>query len=451
MPSTYSPLLRIQLITTGEQSGTWGATTNTNFEDILEQAIAGTAEINVTSGNVTLTEINGLEDQSRASALRVTGTPGVSRNIIAPALSHNYVIANGSNAVVVLKTSSSTGLTIPVGQVYLAYYDPVSLDFRMVGQAVASTNTANTLVLRDASGNFAAGVITATGITNTGNTTLGDAAGDTLTVNATPTFNVAVPATSGGTGLTSYAVGDVIFASTSTALSKLADVATGNALLSGGVGVAPAYGKVGLTTHVSGTLPVANGGTGVTSSTGTGNVVLSASPTLTGTPIAPTASPGTNTTQIATTAFVTNVAGSLGTISSQNSNNVAITGGTIDNVTTSGSTTSAVTALGYLGIPQNGKSAGYTLVLADAGKHVYYTGGAATLVVPTNASVAFPIGTTITIINNGSGALTISTTSITMNFAGTTSTGNRTLATKGMATIIKVATDGWFISGVGLT
>jgi hypothetical protein len=74
-----------------------------------------------------------------------------------------------------------------------------------------------------------------------------------------------LPATSGGTGLASYAVGDLLFASTTTALSKLADVATGNALISGGVGVAPSYGKIGLTTHVSGTLPVANGGTGITS------------------------------------------------------------------------------------------------------------------------------------------------------------------------------------------
>jgi hypothetical protein len=74
-----------------------------------------------------------------------------------------------------------------------------------------------------------------------------------------------VPATAGGTGQTSYAVGDILYADTTTSLAKLADVATGNALISGGVGVAPAWGKIGLTTHVSGTLPVANGGTGITS------------------------------------------------------------------------------------------------------------------------------------------------------------------------------------------
>jgi hypothetical protein len=67
----------------------------------------------------------------------------------------------------------------------------------------------------------------------------------------------------GGTGLASYVIGDIIFASGTTALSRLADVAIGSVLLSGGVGVAPLYGKVGLTTHVSGVLPIANGGTNI--------------------------------------------------------------------------------------------------------------------------------------------------------------------------------------------
>lgn len=93
----------------------------------------------------------------------------------------------------------------------------------------------------------------------------------------------AIAANKGGTGQTTYAVGDLLYASTTSALSKLAGVATGNALISGGVNTAPSWGKIALTTHVSGTLPVANGGTGVTSSTGSGNVVLSASPTFSGT------------------------------------------------------------------------------------------------------------------------------------------------------------------------
>jgi hypothetical protein len=83
----------------------------------------------------------------------------------------------------------------------------------------------------------------------------------------------AVPAANGGTGLAVYNVGDLVYASGTTTLAKLSDVAVGNALISGGVGSAPGYGKVGLTTHVSGTLPVANGGTG-TATLALNNVLL---------------------------------------------------------------------------------------------------------------------------------------------------------------------------------
>jgi len=89
-----------------------------------------------------------------------------------------------------------------------------------------------------------------------------------------------VPATAGGTGQTSYAVGDLLYADTTTTLAKLPDVATGNALISGGVSTAPSWGKIGLTTHVSGTLPTANGGTNLTSFTANGIVYASSSSAL---------------------------------------------------------------------------------------------------------------------------------------------------------------------------
>lgn len=98
---------------------------------------------------------------------------------------------------------------------------------------------------------------------------------------STATLPSTVGVAQGGTGLSSYATGDIIYASATSTLTRLAAVATGNALISAGVGVAPAYGKISLTATVSGTLPVANGGTGTTTSTGTGNVVLATSPTLT--------------------------------------------------------------------------------------------------------------------------------------------------------------------------
>lgn len=133
---------------------------------------------------------------------------------------------------------------------------------------------------------------------------LGTPASGTLTNCTFPTLNQnttgtaanvtgVVAAANGGTGQSSYAVGDLVYASTTTAISKLADVATGNALISGGVGVAPSYGKIGLTTHVSGTLPVANGGTGATASTGSGSVVLATSPTITGATLTTAALNGT--------------------------------------------------------------------------------------------------------------------------------------------------------------
>lgn len=122
---------------------------------------------------------------------------------------------------------------------------------------------------------------------------------------------------------------------------------------------------------------------------------------------------------------------------------------------TSGSTISDGTtafAIGYLAIPQNAQSGNYTLVLIDGGKHIYSTNsGAQSITIPTNASVAFPIGTALTIVNNGTTAITIVTTSLTVFQAGTTNTGNRTVATKGVATCLKVDNDTWFISGAGIT
>lgn len=131
-------------------------------------------------------------------------------------------------------------------------------------------------------------------------------------VNVTNGITGAVPAANGGTGQSTYAIGDLIQASAATTLSKLAAVATGNVLISGGVTTVSSWGKVGLTTHVSGVLPVANGGTnastasitsfnnitgytaaGATGTTST-NLVFSTSPTLV-TPLLGTPTSGTLT------------------------------------------------------------------------------------------------------------------------------------------------------------
>lgn len=106
-------------------------------------------------------------------------------------------------------------------------------------------------------------------------------------------------------------------------------------------------------------------------------------------------------------------------------------------------------------IPQNSQSAAYTLVLDDAGKHLLHPSAdttARTWTIPANASVAFPVGTVVTFINqNAAGVITIAITSDTMRLAGAGTTGSRTLAANGMATAIKLTATEWIISGVGLT
>lgn len=85
----------------------------------------------------------------------------------------------------------------------------------------------------------------------------------------TSTVALPISAANGGTGQTSYNIGDILYASSSTALSKLSAVPSGNALLSQGVSLSPVWGKVGLGTHVDGVLPIANGGTGASTAAGT--------------------------------------------------------------------------------------------------------------------------------------------------------------------------------------
>lgn len=110
--------------------------------------------------------------------------------------------------------------------------------------------------------------------------------------------------------------------------------------------------------------------------------------------------------------------------------------------------------IGYLNVPQNSQSTAYTLVLADAGKHILHPSAdttARTFTIPANASVAFPIGTAITFINqNAAGVLTIAITTDTMRLAKVGTTGSRTLEVNGVATALKLTSTEWIISGTGL-
>jgi hypothetical protein len=106
--------------------------------------------------------------------------------------------------------------------------------------------------------------------------------------------------------------------------------------------------------------------------------------------------------------------------------------------------------MGILEITQNAQAAGYTLVLGDSGKSIYMTSAGA-FTIPANSSVAFPIGTAVTFINMNAGACTIVITSDTMYQTGTGTTGTRTLAQYGLATVVKMTATTWMIAGSGMT
>lgn len=148
---------------------------------------------------------------------------------------------------------------------------------------------------------------------------------------------------------------------------------------------------------------------------------------------------GTVSAAVAGTDYVA-PSGALGTPSS----------GTLSNCTVDG-----VNPIGYRNIPQVRKSAAYTLVVDDAGKHILHPSAdttARTFTIPANSSVAYPVGTAITFVNqNGAGALIIAISSDTMRLAGNGTTGSRMLSDNGVATAIKIATTEWIISGTNLT
>lgn len=136
MTINYTSLLGLAQPVTGTESGTWGTVVNDEITALVEQAVAGAVSIDVTAANVTLTDTDGASNQARNAILLVTGTPGTSRNIVAPSSSKVYVVVNGSDGAVVLKGSSTTGVTIPAGTKTIAFWD--GSDFVALSSSVFS-------------------------------------------------------------------------------------------------------------------------------------------------------------------------------------------------------------------------------------------------------------------------------------------------------------------------
>lgn len=93
----------------------------------------------------------------------------------------------------------------------------------------------------------------------------------------------------------------------------------------------------------------------------------------------------------------------------------------------------------------------YTLQIEDAGKHICFANGTtSTVTVPSNANVEFKLGTTILLINDNSGRMTINTQSNVVVQLVTSTTGNRSISSKGVASLLKIDTNKWYLSGAGI-
>lgn len=140
MASTYSSRLRIELIGTGEQSGIWGDTTNTNLGTLIEEAIAGVVTITMADANYTLSEADGATDESRQAVLVLTGTLSAGRNVIAPAEQKVYIIKNSTTGgfATTIKTSGGTGYAVGNGKTVLVYCD--GTDFHLAADVTSTVN-----------------------------------------------------------------------------------------------------------------------------------------------------------------------------------------------------------------------------------------------------------------------------------------------------------------------
>ena len=210
MASTYSESLKLELIGDGDQSGTWGSTTNRNLGTLLEQAITGVKTITMVNANYVLTNFNGVSDEARNAVLVVQGTNSAIRQIVAPLEQKLYVVYNNTSGGYAITIGASSGalISIPNGVTAQVYCDGTNFYSSQTGSA----------------GNFTVnGNLTATGNeTLTGNMSVGGSlqttaglgsylagsftggiSGTTLTVSAVASGQLFVGQTISGTGITS--------------------------------------------------------------------------------------------------------------------------------------------------------------------------------------------------------------------------------------------------------
>lgn len=127
MVDTYTPSLRLTEPEISANNDAWAALLNAGMIALLDDAIAGETVIDVTGGNVTLTENDGASDEARAMFIRVIGTPGVTRNVITTlggaVPSKLYIVTNNSDGIVNIGPAPGTALSIDPGQITMCYAD----------------------------------------------------------------------------------------------------------------------------------------------------------------------------------------------------------------------------------------------------------------------------------------------------------------------------------------
>ena len=412
MASTWSSL-KFELIGTGEQSGTWGTTTNANLGDAIEQAIGGKADITMssTSQTLTLTDTTNLQN-ARALYLNLSGAPGGAATLNVPAVEKAYIVNNGTNQQVTVKVTGQTGVAVPAGKV-MALYDN-------------GTDVVNT-------------------ITHLTSLTLGSA----------------LPVTSGGTGATTSTGSGAVVLATSPTLVTPALGTPSSGTLTSCTGLPISTGVSGLGANVATFLATpssANLAAAVTNETGSGALVFATSPTLvtpalgtpssgtltscTGLPLSsgvtgqlPLANGGTGANLVDPNAdrilFWDDSAGAVTFLST--GTGVSISGTTLS-ATGSGGTVTSVAASGGTGISVSGSP------ITSSGTLTISNTGVTSLSAGTGISVSGGTGAvTVTALNNG----TVTSVSGTGSVQGLTLSG--TVTSSGSLTL------GGSLSAVNLT
>lgn len=237
MASTFTAFLKFNKPSLGDAG--WGTAVNGGFTDLVDQAITGFIEKAVVAGANSLGSIaSGASSDARNQFILLTGTLASPASLTVPV--GTLTGSAGNNKLYFIKNTAGDEVTITNG-----------------GASTVVVPDGKSMMLRS----------TSTGVE------------EAMTHQFSLSLGTALAAPSGGTGQSSYAVGDLLYADTTTTLAKLASVAEGSVLRAKGVGTAPAWEQVDLTTDVTGVLPAANGGTGRTSVVGS----MTAQPTTSGT------------------------------------------------------------------------------------------------------------------------------------------------------------------------